>query len=180
MNGQEPLPTVRDEAEHPLAPYLFYPLSIMLGRLGRALTEALAPFHQLQPTEWRVLEVLARRGPMCGFSISALAGLDRATVSRTIRRLHDLGALDATPDPEDGRKILLSLTAAGQALACRARAAVQAEEEAFFAALSPAEREQLRTLLDRVLAGNATSRHLKAAQEDEENEALRCAPSSTA
>lgn len=155
MNGQEPLSAVRDEADHPLAPYLFDPLSVTLGRLGRALTEALAPFHQLQPTEWRVLEVLARRGTLCGFSISALTGLDRATVSRAIRRLHDLGALDATPDPADGRKISLSLTAAGQTLAGCARAAVLAAEDAFFAALSPTERAQLRALLAAALAAGA-------------------------
>lgn len=156
MNGQDLLVGVREE-DHPLAPYLSFPLSVVQGRLSRALAEALAPFHQLQPAEWRVLEVLARRGTMCGFSVSALAGLDRATVSRAIRRLQDLGWLEAERDPADGRKVSLSLTEAGRSIAARARDAVLAAEAVFFAALSLAERETLKTLLETVRAASEGS-----------------------
>jgi|BEDMetMinimDraft_2_1075160.scaffolds.fasta_scaffold01472_3 DNA-binding MarR family transcriptional regulator len=142
---------VRDEEDHPLAPYLSFPLSVVQGRLQRLLAEALLPLNRLQPAEWRVLEVLARRGKMCGFSVSALTELDRATVSRAIRRLHDLGLLHAERDPSDGRKVSLSLTAEGREVAEAARRAVTAAETEAFAALTPAERERLAALLRKLL-----------------------------
>lgn len=152
MNDHKLHLPVRDEEDHPLAPYLSFPLSAVHARLHRALAEALGPLHRLQPAEWRVLEVLARRGTLCGFSVSLLAELEPATVSRAIRRLDDLGLLSAERDPSDGRKISLSLTPAGRALAGEARRAVRAAEAAVLSALSPAERESLAVLLQKAHA----------------------------
>ena len=50
--------------------------------------------------------------------LAELLGVELSTVSRQVRQLEDLGLVDRAADPDDGRAVSLSLTAAGrQALA---------------------------------------------------------------
>ena len=65
--------------------------------------------------------------------------------------LEDKGIIARHPDSEDRRRNVVELTPAGQDLLHRATAASDAAEAELLAPLSPAEGEQLRDMLARVL-----------------------------
>lgn len=62
-----------------------------------------------------VLQFIVRKGPLTATGLSQFLDMDKSFVSRQVTRLRELGFVDATPAPEDGRVILL--TASERALA---------------------------------------------------------------
>jgi DNA-binding MarR family transcriptional regulator len=88
---------------------LAHDLRETVGRLVRRLrAEPGPPFAQLA-----VLGRLDREGPA---SISDLAAADRMrpqSMAQTVRDLEDAGLVSRRPDPEDGRRSYVELTAAG-------------------------------------------------------------------
>jgi DNA-binding MarR family transcriptional regulator/GNAT superfamily N-acetyltransferase len=65
-------------------------------------------------SEARVLYELAHRSSPTAARIARELGLDRAQISRTLRRFADRGLVRAREDPSHARQQLLSLTAAGR------------------------------------------------------------------
>jgi DNA-binding MarR family transcriptional regulator len=61
-----------------------------------------------------VISGIARLGPVSAAALGQQIGLDRSIVSRRCAHLTDAGLLEATPDPDDARATLLSLTPAGK------------------------------------------------------------------
>ena len=81
---------------------------------------------------------------------SEFAGTLMLTSSGTTKRLDRLeqaGLIERTPDPDDRRGTLISLTTAGRELIDSVTAAHFANEARLLAALSPSEQEQLAGLL---------------------------------
>ncbi len=62
-----------------------------------------------------VLSGLARLGPQTAARLADEVGIDRSGASRYADRLRDAGLLERTPDPRDGRAVLLTLTSKGEA-----------------------------------------------------------------
>jgi DNA-binding MarR family transcriptional regulator len=71
-------------------------------------------------------------------------GASMPTASRTVDTLVAKGLLSRESSSEDRRQVRLQLTADGKAIVCAARRATQAQMEAQFAHLSPAERSTVR------------------------------------
>jgi DNA-binding MarR family transcriptional regulator len=81
---------------------------------------------------------LARPSDLAGF-----VGVGKATISRQVKVLEDLGLIERRPDPADGRAHLLALTEEG----CRRLDAVSsARREHFHARLSTWPEDDVRTL----------------------------------
>ena len=55
-----------------------------------------------------ILAHLAESGPMRSSALAETFGADKGAVSRQVQHLSDLGLLDKTPDPHDGRATMLS------------------------------------------------------------------------
>jgi DNA-binding MarR family transcriptional regulator len=90
--------------------------------------------------------LLVRIGAAPGMRSSELAhhvGVGRATISRQVRRLEDLGLLTRRPDPDDSRGQQLELTAEG---ARRLTEAQEARREWLRAALSSWGDDDVATL----------------------------------
>ena len=77
-------------------------------------------------------------------------GMDKASVSRSFKRMQADGLITMALDPKDGRLRLASLTPKGQALHDEIRELALERERALLAPLSPQEREQLVDLLRRL------------------------------
>jgi DNA-binding MarR family transcriptional regulator len=70
-----------------------------------------------------------------------------------LNELEDAGFLVRRRDPDDRRRHIVELTDEGRRAIERAEAGMESIEDEVLAALSPAERRTLRTLLDKALDG---------------------------
>jgi MarR family transcriptional regulator, lower aerobic nicotinate degradation pathway regulator len=104
----------------------------------------------LTPTQWAALAKLAETGPRSQNQLGRLTAMDVATIKGVIDRLTARGLTETSADPEDGRRLRVSLTRAGQQLAEKVASNALAISRETLAPLDPREREMLVTLLDRL------------------------------
>jgi MarR family transcriptional regulator, lower aerobic nicotinate degradation pathway regulator len=104
----------------------------------------------LTPTQWAALAKLAETGPCSQNQLGRLTAMDVATIKGVIDRLTTRGLTETSADPEDGRRLRVSLTRAGQQLAEKVASNALAISRETLAPLDPREREMLVTLLDRL------------------------------
>jgi len=104
----------------------------------------------LTPTQWAALAKLQETGPCSQNQLGRLTAMDVATIKGVIDRLTARGLTETAPDPQDGRRLLVSLTRAGQQLAEKAAPHALAISRETLAPLEPKEREVLMELLNRL------------------------------
>src|SRR5256714_15015607 len=97
----------------------------------------------LTPTQWAALAKLTETGPCSQNQLGRLTAMDIATIKGVIDRLTARGLTETSPDPEDGRRLLVSLTRAGQQLAEKAVPNAVAITKETRAPLDAKERETL-------------------------------------
>jgi DNA-binding MarR family transcriptional regulator len=86
-----------------------------VGRLVRRHSTAAVLFHHavaerlgLGPTDLQCLALLRERGAMTGSDLAAITGLTTGAITGVVTRLERAGYLRREPDPDDGRKQILS------------------------------------------------------------------------
>jgi DNA-binding MarR family transcriptional regulator len=104
----------------------------------------------LTPTQWAALAKLAETGPCSQNQLGRLTAMDVATIKGVIDRLSARGLTETSPDPDDGRRLLVSLTRAGQQMAEKAASNALAISKETLAPLDARERETLFGLLDKL------------------------------
>ena len=104
----------------------------------------------LTPTQWAALSKLAETGACSQNQLGRLTAMDVATIKGVIDRLTARGLTETSPDPEDGRRLLVSLTRAGQQMAEKAAPNALAISRETLAPLDSKEREMLFALLSRL------------------------------
>src|SRR5246127_713117 len=104
----------------------------------------------LTPTQWAALAKLAETGPCSQNQLGRLTAMDVATIKGVIDRLTARGLTETSSDPEDGRRLLVSLTRAGQQLAEKIAPNALAISKETLAPLDAKERETLFALLNRL------------------------------
>jgi len=122
-------------------------------RLKRSMEETLAEFG-LNYGEWVVLGALRTAGPPYRRSAGALArilDLTSGAMTNRIDRMEAAGLIRRVPDPDDRRGVQLEITPKGRQL-WEDAVGVQAQKEQLVAsALTAREKEQLNTLLRRLV-----------------------------
>ncbi len=83
--------------------------------------------------------------------ISASSGFPQNTLSRAIHKLNRLQLISRTPDTEDGRRFMLSLTSEGRALFDEALPRFVSFEHMMLDALDHDEQQQLSTLMAKMV-----------------------------
>jgi MarR family transcriptional regulator, lower aerobic nicotinate degradation pathway regulator len=104
----------------------------------------------ITPTQWAALSKLAETGPCSQNQLGRLTAMDVATIKGVIDRLTARGLTETSQDPEDGRRLLVSLTRAGQQLAEKVAPSALAITRETLAPLEPRERELLMALLNKL------------------------------
>ena len=104
----------------------------------------------LTPTQWAALAKLQETGPCSQNQLGRLTAMDVATIKGVIDRLTARGLTETSSDPEDGRRLLVSLTRAGQQLAEKASPNALAVSRETLAPLDAKEREALFELLNKL------------------------------
>jgi DNA-binding MarR family transcriptional regulator len=104
----------------------------------------------LTPTQWAALSKLAETGPCSQNQLGRLTSMDVATIKGVIDRLTARGLTETSADPEDRRRLLVSLTRAGQQVAEKAAPNALAITRETLAPLDARERETLIALLSKL------------------------------
>jgi DNA-binding MarR family transcriptional regulator len=97
-----------------------------------------------------LLALLQDAGPLRASELVARLGLDKSTVSRQVAHLADLGLVDRTADPVDGRAQVLRPSAEGAARLARIREARRARWAADLSDWPAADVARLGELLARL------------------------------
>jgi DNA-binding MarR family transcriptional regulator len=115
----------------------------------RALSErSAAQFHEgLQPAAFHIARWLHAFGPARPSVIAESVGMDRSSTSTLLTKMRGLGLVDATPDPQDRRGVIVQLTDLGAARVARA---MEERGIEFFGRISDWSMRDLREL-DRLL-----------------------------
>ena len=99
-----------------------------------------------------LLRALLHGGQQPMAVLAASAGMDIGAVSRQVRLLEDVGAVERSTDPTDGRVALLDLTAEGRRMAESLRSTGVNHLDATIADWPEDDVRQLATLLDKLVA----------------------------
>jgi len=86
-------------------------VGVLIRRIRRVIgTRAREVHESLQPASYLILAHLAEAGPTRASSIVEHFDIDKGAISRQVAHLVDLGLVECTPDPDDGRARLISVT----------------------------------------------------------------------
>ncbi len=103
--------------------------------------------HDLTPTRFAALAKLYERGPMSQNELGRQTAMDVATIKGVVDRLRALNLIETTPDPTDGRRHTVGLTARGRRVAEDAIPTAKIITEETLSPLSRKDREMLLQLI---------------------------------
>ncbi|MEI5101573.1 MarR family transcriptional regulator [Streptomyces sp. PmtG] len=90
-------------------------LTLLLRRARASSGEMARQVHpDLEPAAYGLLAFLDESGPRRATDLAAFIGVGKATMSRQLRALEQLGLVTREPDPADGRAWLVRLTEEGR------------------------------------------------------------------
>lgn len=104
----------------------------------------------LTTAQWAAMSKLAETGPCSQNQLGRLTAMDVATIKGVIDRLTARGLTETSADPEDGRRLRVSLTRVGQQLVEKVASNALAISRETLAPLDPREREVLVGLLSKL------------------------------
>ena len=134
-----------------------YVLEDQVGHLLRrahqrhaAIFQEMIGESQLTPLQFAALVKLNDLGGVSQNELGRRTAMDAATMQGVIKRLLARALIDRRPDPEDRRRVVLSLTAQGRALIAAAMPNGHAISQETLAGLSETERRSFLSLLRRL------------------------------
>jgi DNA-binding MarR family transcriptional regulator len=126
-------------------------LSRSSGRAHRLLADAFATAGA-RGYHYRVLAALEDLGPASQATVGRRAEMDRSDVVATLNELEADDLVERAPDPDDGRRKVVTITAVGKRRLKLLDAVVADVQATLLAPLSSDERAQLVSLLGRIAA----------------------------
>ena len=129
-----------------------FALTVLGEEFSRHIREVLAA-HDLKPRQLRILDLLDDRGPIGQRELAELMGIDHSVLVNLLNPLEDSRLVKRERDAEDRRRHVVSIAAAGARRLAQADEAFRNAEDAFFAALTAKQRDQLHALLSRLRDG---------------------------
>jgi DNA-binding MarR family transcriptional regulator len=129
---------------------LNFRLHMLQALSGAPIVRLLEGRHGITRREWRLLALLADRGPLSPSSLAEQGQLDRARTSRSIGELVSKQLVQRTPLPSDPRRALVSLTEAGQRLYDEVFPLVSAVNTQLLSALDDAAVDALALAIERL------------------------------
>jgi DNA-binding MarR family transcriptional regulator len=119
-------------------------LRVAIGSLVRRLRQV-HPDGGLSMSETSALARLEREGPTTSGALAKLEQITPQSMGVTLSALESRGLIQRRPDPEDGRRAVMSLTRAGREVVLRSRdASTEVVARSLATNFSAGEIEQLR------------------------------------
>ncbi|WP_078600471.1 MarR family winged helix-turn-helix transcriptional regulator [Streptomyces violens] len=130
---------------------LEHELAVFLRRARASSGEMAREVHpDLEPSAYGLLLRLAEAGEQRATELACYFGVGKATISRQLRALDDLGLVAREKDPADGRAVLVRLTDEGLARFTRVRSARRDRYARRLASWDRGEIAELARLLHRL------------------------------
>jgi DNA-binding MarR family transcriptional regulator len=83
-------------------------VGVLIRRIKRVIGDRARAVHEdLQPASYLMLAWIVEEGPIRASSMVETFNIDKGAVSRQLQHLADLGLVERTPDPADGRATLV-------------------------------------------------------------------------
>jgi DNA-binding MarR family transcriptional regulator len=120
-------------------------LRTAVTRLMKKLQRTASAGYTLSLTERSTFSLLEQKGPMLPSELAASEKITAQSMSQILNHLHELGLIVRTPDPNDGRRVLISVSDYGRNKLNEVRS--QRDEwlnQALAQTCTPAEQELLR------------------------------------
>ena len=136
-----------------LRPDLASHLRLTIARTARRLRQEAG--SDLSPSMTAALATIERHGPMTPSELAARERIQRPTATRVLTRLEEMGLIARTPDPQDRRSSLVSVTSAASEILAELRTrktAFLAERLERLDAEDRAALERAADILERMLA----------------------------
>ncbi|MEU7182566.1 MULTISPECIES: MarR family winged helix-turn-helix transcriptional regulator [Streptomyces] len=128
-------------------------LAVFLRRARASSGEMAREVHpDLEPAAYGLLVRLADIGAQRATDLAGFFGVGKATMSRQLHALEDLGLVAREPDPADGRAVLVRITDEGRDRFSRVREGRRAQYARRLAAWDRTEVADLARLLHRLNA----------------------------
>lgn len=134
-----------------LQEYFPYKISRLVNDMSAGLMRSYSQRFGLNVSQWRMLAASAQLEPTSATELTEYSGMDKVTVSRSVRELVDRKLLVREADATDGRRATIALTAQGRAVYEEIAPAAVAFEEALLGVLKPSERALISSMIDRLL-----------------------------
>lgn len=117
-------------------------IGTMLVRARKSIATRAAIIHpELKPMGFSAMMVLSHRGPVHQLTLAQVLDADKAVVSRILKQMEALELITRTPDPDDGRAMIVALTPAAHE---RFELAQEATRQKLFDRLSQWEVSEVR------------------------------------
>jgi MarR family transcriptional regulator, lower aerobic nicotinate degradation pathway regulator len=116
----------------------------------RIISEAFAA-DNARGYHFRLLATLVEFGPASQAALGRHTGIDRSDIVASVNELAAAGYVERSPDPSDGRRNIITLTATGRRRHRQLGDLVATIQDEVFAPLSASERDTLAALLAKVL-----------------------------
>ncbi|MDD7966548.1 MarR family winged helix-turn-helix transcriptional regulator [Actinomycetospora lemnae] len=123
------------------------------------------------PRGYHVLAGLEEGPPRTQLALARSLGVDRTVMTYLLDELEGAGLVARRPDPADRRARQVLLTDVGRERLCALERRLREAEDELLAPLEPAERDQLRTLLQRLATGGDGATACQVAAEIQEMQA---------
>ncbi|WP_020574755.1 MarR family winged helix-turn-helix transcriptional regulator [Actinopolymorpha alba] len=130
-------------------------LAAMMGPLMRSLVAAELPVlaaHGVSMWGYAVLSTLDEGPVRTQTALAEAIGADKTRIIATLDELQEAGLISRTPDPDDRRVRLLSITDQGRRVRRAAMKEIQAKEDRILAMLTPADRRGFLRALETLSA----------------------------
>jgi DNA-binding MarR family transcriptional regulator len=100
---------------------------------------------------FRLLATLVEFGPASQAALGRRSCIDRSDVVAALNELEADGYVERTPDPDDGRRNIITVTTTGRRHYKRLTTVVGKAQDEIFAPLSATDRARLATILGKLL-----------------------------
>jgi DNA-binding MarR family transcriptional regulator len=87
-------------------------LRLVINRAARRMRQEAGT--EMRPSRASALVTVELHGPLTPSELAEIEGVKRPTATRILRGLEGEGLIERTPDPNDGRSALISITADGR------------------------------------------------------------------
>ncbi|MDJ1370630.1 MarR family winged helix-turn-helix transcriptional regulator [Gulosibacter molinativorax] len=130
---------------------LIFNLMRTSNRIVRDFEVAVYNTAELSWAAYQLLYTLKSVGPMHPKSLARIAGVSTASMSSLLNTMTKKNLVTRTPDPDDGRRQIVTLTEEGESILQVMYQENRDREEAWGEALTRDEAEQMVTLLQKML-----------------------------
>lgn len=139
-----------DDVAVKLDEFLPFQLAVVANKVSQTVAKIIEEEFKLHIPEWRILATLLYHSPVSSQMLVQHTAMDPARVSRAQTRLSDLGLIDVQQDPDDKRRVLITLTKRGSEIVSETLPRAIEVEKEIFGSLSDVERSHLETTLEKL------------------------------